>query len=401
MGAYLATSITEQLRLSYIINDYNTLPMTVRWYLLMGVAMGPICLWSTHITGLTAITFYDAHGDRLTMHFDQGVTMGSFVVVFCCYVVGMFISSFDSMYLKTKTELIEEYIPGARDLSLIQLRKLKNKKLVWIICTQRLGYLFCGGLVSSTGALFMHYFGMESLHFGGHFHWIPEITILSVLITVFVCMLSNWVTFRFLSLFPYREDWRVLCSIAMALGSCAIHYVGMMAGQGEMGTHKSSFVRKTRDAVMLSRMDTFHRVTIASLCMAAISVMCVLGVLRGHSNKFLVKMKPQLRRSRVIKAADLLTALAGNLALRALIPRSFSKQLTTIAIEPPSASSYTHQTLSTVSMEPSTSLFSRQDPLTQRSLGQVVQSSGGTLEDIEDNSINTIRDDAVLPFNAP
>ena len=306
IGSYLATSITEQLRLSYVLSAFVTHQHVTRWYVLMGLAMGAVGLWGTHIIGLSAMRVYTEQGDQVPLYYAVGMTVISLILVCITTTVAMIVSSYDPMYLKTKTELIEQYIPESVHMSAEQINMLKKKKIPWIIATKELWYLLFGGLIQGFGAVGMHYVGVQSLRFQGHFHFEANEIVASIFVAVIGSLITFWMIFRLLSLYPYREGLRVLCSITMALICCGIHYVGMKAANLQYGILNN---RTIKGRLRTSQVDAFHPTLVAALGLCAIIVIAILADLRKLTNRYLNRMKPALDR-RNIKTLEMIKSLS-------------------------------------------------------------------------------------------
>ena len=86
------------------------------------------------------------------------------LIVVLLELLGLYISSFDEMFGKSKQEVIEIYVKHASKLTLAEVQKITPMKMIWIVSTHSLGYLLCGGVTAGAGAgagvSLMHYLGM-------------------------------------------------------------------------------------------------------------------------------------------------------------------------------------------------------------------------------------------------
>ncbi len=279
LGAYMATSLCEQLRAYYIRNHEKNFLIMAKWIVLIGVSLGGIGIWSMHFIGMSALSL--EHG-RVDIHYNIAISIASLIIVIFTSICGVLVSSFDPMFTKTKGEILEMFITDTSQLSLSEIRKMKNTKLFWIISTNSLHYLLLGGLIEGSGVCIMHYIGMEAMAFGGKIEWNAGIVSASIVIALVASSAAFWILFRLLSLFPNRESLRLSCSFVMAVAVCGMHYTGMAAATMSYDTADST---NFGAAEYMHQSYSFHPVLIAVLLTLAFITIVLLEDLRKLVNK--------------------------------------------------------------------------------------------------------------------
>ncbi|UAK24310.1 bifunctional diguanylate cyclase/phosphodiesterase [Sphingomonas nostoxanthinifaciens] len=88
----------------------------------------------------------------------------------------------------------------------------------------RLRDIIGGGIVVGGGIATMHYLGMSSVQFAGHFDWSPPLVVLSILFAIGPTVPALTMALR-------RRDWGsgALASVALMLAILALHFTGMAA----------------------------------------------------------------------------------------------------------------------------------------------------------------------------
>jgi NO-binding membrane sensor protein with MHYT domain len=309
IGAYLTASITEQLRLTFAMGSIYDVTSSYVWYLSLGIAMGSVCLWGMHIVGLSALRFeVAATGEFLPLTFDMNYVIGSLVLVTFGASVGLLIGSYDPMYMKTKVELLEEYLPGAEDMSLRQLRRVGTRKLLIVMLTNRWGLFVFGGSVNAAGFVLMHVMGMRSIQFQGKFIASPGSMIGWLFLIETLAIVGYSFFFRILCLFAEMEWLRIACGALLGLSSACVHIAGLMSYHV---VYDSSVVVRESSMAISSAALTDRSTIALLLCMAGLTYvnMCDLRklsikLMAKKTEKMKANLTKQLQITKVLKEAS-------------------------------------------------------------------------------------------------
>lgn len=122
LGCYVATQLTEQLRImkrqpSRILGTGTTL-------LLLSLSLGGVAVWVMHLTSLATMTCTLPDGQRVPLSFGSGLTALSLLISALASIVGTYIASRDQFFYKTKTELGEIMKGDGQALTLREVRKV-------------------------------------------------------------------------------------------------------------------------------------------------------------------------------------------------------------------------------------------------------------------------------------
>lgn len=245
LGAYMAISISEQLRQS-VIEDKAIFGSHVGvshrkkhllYLLMMALSIGGIGIWAMHFIGMHAFKLYDIDGHHAHVRYNLPVSIASFFTCIVTTFIGVTIASYDVMFSKTKTEIIEEFILQSQNLTFAEIRKITPRKILVAISTKELGKLLIGGIITGSGVSVMHYIGMSATMFNGRIEWNPGLVTLSVVIAIVASSVAFWIFFRLLSIFPDLELLRIGSALIMAIAVCGMHYTGMVAGTYHVKDH--------------------------------------------------------------------------------------------------------------------------------------------------------------------
>lgn len=166
LGSYVAISLCEQLRICYMYskNRFNV----VKWFLLTGVAVGGVAIWAMHFIGMSSMSIkHPTTHENLDIYFDIGISIASLLAVTVMVTVGVVVSSYDPLFMKSKAEIIEMFVENAKKLSMKEIKTMSAKTVLLIICTKNLSTLVIGGVIAGSGVSVMHYIGMEAMEFQG------------------------------------------------------------------------------------------------------------------------------------------------------------------------------------------------------------------------------------------
>jgi len=92
IGSYLAICLLEQLRSAYIHNGHQNNMSLMKWFVMIGISLCGIGIWSMHFVGMSAMTLSDHH-ERIPVSFNIAISIISIIVVVFTTAVGAYISS--------------------------------------------------------------------------------------------------------------------------------------------------------------------------------------------------------------------------------------------------------------------------------------------------------------------
>ena len=161
LGCYVATQLTEQLRImkrqpSRVLGTGTTL-------LLLSLSLGGVAVWVMHLTSLATMTSTLPDGQRVPLSFGSGLTALSLLISALASIVGTYIASRDQFFYKTKTEL-GEIMKG--DGQALTLREVRKVSAFTFHCRAPVLLLPCGPPFSPPCPHFLMNFLMAVRHLG-------------------------------------------------------------------------------------------------------------------------------------------------------------------------------------------------------------------------------------------
>jgi NO-binding membrane sensor protein with MHYT domain len=175
---------------------------------------------------MASMTLKTSDGVKIPVKFHVMPTIASLAIVLLLSFVGLYVSSKDTVFCKTKLEIVDMFVKNSAELSQKQIRKLSTWHIFSIISTRSFLHIAGGGLLTGSGFCAMHYLGMWSMSFDGVIVWDKGIIASSVLIALISSTASLWVMFRLLSLYPQKELLRLGSAFLMGVAFCGMHFVG-------------------------------------------------------------------------------------------------------------------------------------------------------------------------------
>lgn len=282
LGAYMTTSLCEQLRASLLHRRLDSVRQKWKWFALMGIALGGIGIWCMHFIGMASLSI-SVNDQEVDLEFNVLISIVSLIVVVVLTTIGVAVSSQDPLFMKTKGEILEMFIQDTSKLSMSEVRRMKNLRLLRLISTKSLGYLVTGGVIAGSGVSIMHYIGMEAMYAHSTIRWNPGVVAASVLIAIIASTVAFWILFRLLSLFPSREWLRLVSSFLMAVAVCGMHYTGMAAARFD---YESNMTGKKYDSHYMSKDEAFYPVIAAAMIMISIITIILLADLRSIVHRY-------------------------------------------------------------------------------------------------------------------
>jgi NO-binding membrane sensor protein with MHYT domain len=143
--------------------------------------------------------------------------------------LGIYISSYDSLFAMDRTDAIADYYQKASLLSIKETMKKGKYAFLRETLFRNMLPLCFGGIFTAMGVCVMHYIGMVAMRFDGYIVWNEGIVAASVLIALVASTAAYWILFRVLVIFPNVEALRLACAVLAAVAVNGMHYTGMAA----------------------------------------------------------------------------------------------------------------------------------------------------------------------------
>ncbi|KUF82626.1 putative signaling protein [Phytophthora nicotianae] len=234
--------LVSKIFLSYLIaitGSFCTIQLMEKWrsaidtrdkfilMLLSSIALGGCGIWCMHFTGMNALELSREDGSVLTVDFEAGLTILSFICAVGGVFVGLKIASADPFFLELEQEKRKSIL--VKDLASTAMSDVVNKQKVakrikFIALFSRLPRIAGGGLFAALGVLVMHYLGMMAQRTHADMTLTAGLVVLSVLIAFFTATAAFWILFR-----ADSELLRLGSALIMGIAVCGTHYSGMGA----------------------------------------------------------------------------------------------------------------------------------------------------------------------------
>lgn len=244
LGSYLAICLCEQLRCSYLHGEKNNLFIRIKWLLCIGMSLGGVGMWCMHYIGMSAISLKDSlTGEEISIGYNPAISFFTLGLIIFIISLGVGVASNDRMFAKSKAEILEMFIQDSHHLSMVEIRKIKDSKIIFLISTKKLWTLIGGGFVAGAGFCVANYIGMASWEFEDSIKvsFQPGLVVASLLIALFSATFAFWVLFRLLSIFPSIESLRTCSAIIMGIAVCGVHFLGMESAEFNYSSHGRKF----------------------------------------------------------------------------------------------------------------------------------------------------------------
>ncbi|CAM9363174.1 unnamed protein product, partial [Ectocarpus fasciculatus] len=229
-GTHVTVSLADQYRISCAIKP-KLLGKNLLLFL-MAVSSGGVGTWTVHFVGAGALVLKDSDGEAIHRKFDRAYIVLSLCSAIWVTYLALFVASMDTLHTKSRDEIyktvLEDSLSGSG-------KAVRNKTtLLQRTLRIRLKYLVSGGIIGSAGVCATHYVGNLALLSPVNVDLKPSLTLVSTLIAAVGSVVSYWLLFRVLALYPEYEKFR-LAYILSAMGTiCGMHFTGVAATSFEL-----------------------------------------------------------------------------------------------------------------------------------------------------------------------
>lgn len=225
IGSYLTVSLADMYRLSSSIKPRYLTQDTI--LVLMAISIGGVGIWTMHFVGMGALVLEDSDGNIVKRQFDITTTVLSLLCAIVLTYAGLYVSSRDRVYSKTREEVFEMLIDDAKGASMAAIRK--KSTLIRMALLKGINRIVIGGIAAAAGVCVMHYIGMVAVVSSVTIQWNIGVVFASVVIAIIAACAAFWILFRLLALYPEYESLRIASALIATAAVCGMHYVGMAA----------------------------------------------------------------------------------------------------------------------------------------------------------------------------
>ena len=125
-GSFIAVCLGEQYRQCLISHTQLVGANSLLW--LMALAIGGVAIWSMHFIGMGAMVFKDSETHTIIpVKFDFILTVVSFIVGVVFVYIGLYIATYDRVFIRNHEEFDKMMIS---DASRLTIKELRNKRKI-------------------------------------------------------------------------------------------------------------------------------------------------------------------------------------------------------------------------------------------------------------------------------
>jgi hypothetical protein len=321
LGSYITIVFCEQFRLCTLGAYKSTFLGRRGLFIFMALALGGVGIWLMFYISLSSLKVkqkVDGTFETVEFSFYPVIIalMASLVLSFC----GLYISSMDKMFGKTKQEIVEQFVSDTKKLTFAQIKAISHFRMVFIIATEELWYFAGGGFVTGSGVALsacLALYSIEMSHIS--FEWDIGVICGAVIFSWFASAVVFWILFRLLSVYPHMEWLRVLSAFLMAGTISCVHFITFsgMKFQSHPGYEEKGYSSVFKHSVEL-RESTFY---IVATVVAIIYVFSLVIIAISDLRTWIYNMSNTLRQHQ-----DLLDILRRNPEDETIISAYVSKR---------------------------------------------------------------------------
>mmetsp|Transcript_29318 Transcript_29318/g.63167 ORF Transcript_29318/g.63167 Transcript_29318/m.63167 type:complete len:371 (-) Transcript_29318:512-1624(-) len=244
----------------------------------MALCLGGVGIWSMHFIGMSSVLLKHSNGEVAEVRYNLALSLLSLVLTLSFVGLGMYICSLDRVFTMTRMEIVEDFVAGAKNLTIKQVQQMGVSRMLYIVGTNELHYLLLGGVTTGSGVVIMHYTGFAGIEFDGHIRWNIGIIAASIVIAFVTATTGFWILFRLLPIYPNKEILRQAAALVMSCAVLGTHYAGMLGANFVVGEAASS-----RQPHAFYNMDSKLQFEIGvgfAVCVSVLTVMIPLADLR-------------------------------------------------------------------------------------------------------------------------
>jgi len=279
VGSYVGVCLSDQFRLCSIEGAAFLRKKQILWLLSFSIA--GVAIWSMHFIGMGALSlsFPNEITNEVSIKFDTGLTVASFIAPILCLYFGLYIATNDRVFVRDSDEFGNLLLEDARNFSIKEAKNKSNLKRLALF--KGLKPIVIGGLFTGAGVCVMHYIGMTAMEFEGTMSWDIGIIAASVIIAEVVSIIALWIVFRLLPLYPGSELLRVASAAVMGVAVCGMHYTGMYAATFYSGSE----VHSTTSSIVIGSSTAVLSALFIGMVMMCICLIFTAADMRARSSR--------------------------------------------------------------------------------------------------------------------
>ncbi len=275
IGIYLAVCAAEKLRGEFLKYRKPTLAQMLPSFLMLGVAIGGVAFWGVHSIGMASMTLKDDNGNVVPIKYNIGVSVFGILLGFLAEVFGMVIGCNDSLYAKSKAEILEIFVES---ISIDEILNASEFQVLFLLATRKLTYIIVGGSLAGAGLIGSHFIIIALMQFPGYIVWNAGIVVAVIVTSILAVIPAYWLFFRLLSIYPDIELLRIAIAFIGAIGICGMHYFAIFASDFKIGYSKTTTL--SWDAGTMSQDDMLYPILLSAMILLWVITMILFADLR-------------------------------------------------------------------------------------------------------------------------
>ncbi|CAM9363247.1 unnamed protein product, partial [Ectocarpus fasciculatus] len=224
-GAHVTVSLADQYRISCAIKP--KLMGKKLLLFMMAFSYGGVGTWTVHFVGMGALVLKDSDGESIHRKFDRVYIAVSLLSAVCVTYIALLIAARDTLHTKSRDDIykmvLDDSVPGSANAVRSRSMLIRNA------LTTRLRYLVFGGIVGSAGVCATHYIGNLALLTPVDIEMDLGLSVASTIVAIVGSVVSFWVLFRVLALYPEYEKFRLMYIVVVTATICGMHFTGVAA----------------------------------------------------------------------------------------------------------------------------------------------------------------------------
>ncbi len=126
IGSYLTICFCEQFRLCSVGGHTSKLLSKSGLFALMTLSFGGVGVWSFNFVAYSALSVKLQNGSFCHVDIQLIPMMSAFVILMTFALLGLYVSSLDKMFAKSKQQIVEQFVAESSKLSMRQIQKITN-----------------------------------------------------------------------------------------------------------------------------------------------------------------------------------------------------------------------------------------------------------------------------------
>ncbi|KAJ1442594.1 hypothetical protein B484DRAFT_476217 [Ochromonadaceae sp. CCMP2298] len=124
IGSYLSITCCEQYRLCRLNLTASRYIPAWGYLALMALCLGGVGIWSMHFIGMSSMELRLSNGEVAEVRYNLALSLLSLVLTLSFVGLGMYICSLDRVFTMTRMEIVEDFVAGAKNLTIKQVQQM-------------------------------------------------------------------------------------------------------------------------------------------------------------------------------------------------------------------------------------------------------------------------------------